>query len=268
MSTNLSTYTRNKLIDHVFRTATFSKIGTLYFALSASGSEVSGGNYARVAVTPSDANFNAPSASSPAGRKVSNANPITFNTPSASWGTVDGWAVYDAASGGNLIASGALTAAKTIGASDPAPQFPASAFSFTVDFGSNIYNDLVLNFLFRTAAWSKPSALYFGLYTTSPDADGGGTEVSGGSYARVAVTPGDAAFAAPVSDDGHTENLADIEFPAPSGAAWGAVEAVGVFTAASGGNLWLFDDFAPVNVNDGDAAPRIATGQFDHTINA
>lgn len=263
---NLSTYTRHKLLDHVFRTASFAKIGTLYFCLTVSGTEVSGGNYARVAVTPSDANFNAPSAGSPSGRKVSNANPIAFNAPNAAWGAVDGWEVRDAASGGNLIASGLLTAAKTIGASDPAPVFPAGAFQFRAAFGTTVFNDLVLSFLFRSASWTKPAGLYPALFTGMPTESGGGTEVSGGAYARPEVVPADAAFAAPVGDDGHTENLADIDFAAPT-ADWGAIVGAGVYTASSGGNLWFFDDFPTVNVNNGDAAPKIATGQLDYTFN-
>jgi hypothetical protein len=160
-----------------------------------------------------------------------------------------------------------LTAAKTIGATDPAPTFPAAAFVFRVAHGTTVYNDLVLNFLFRSATWSKPAALYWSLHTVAPTEAGGGTECTGGAYARVAVTPLDAAFAAPVGSDGHTENLADIVFPSPAGGNWGGVLAQGVNTAASGGSLWFFDDFAVVNVNNGDDAPRVAAGQFDHTIN-
>lgn len=269
---NLSNYAEGKLIDHLFRTASFAKPATLYFALfttipgedGAGGVEVSGGNYARVAVTGSDANFTAPVDATP-GRKTANANVITFGAPSAAWGTVIGYGVYDAASGGNLIAAGSLTASKVIGATDPAPEFPAGAFVFTARFGTTVLNDKILAHLFRTTAFAKPTNLYLGLYTAAPTDAGGGTEVSGGSYARVSVACADASFAAPVAGDGHTENSADITFATPT-ANWGAVLAAGVFDAASGGNLWIWDDFPAVNVNNGDAAPKIAAGQFDYTV--
>lgn len=268
----LSNYTENKLIDHLFRTASFTKPATLHFALftaapaedGTGGTEVSGGNYGRAAVTGSDASFTAPVDAAP-GRKTANANPITFGAPGAAWGTITSWGVYDAVSGGNLLAYGNLTAAKTIGANDPAPEWPAGAFVFTARFGTTVLNDLILNHLFRTAAFAKPANLYFGLYTAAPTEAGGGTEVAGGSYARAAVACADASFAAPVLGDGHTENSADIPFLAPT-ANWGAVLAAGVFDAVSGGNLWIFDDFPAVNVNNGDAAPKIAAGQFDYTV--
>ena len=100
----------------------------------------------------------------------------------------------------------------------------------------------------------------------SPATTSTGTEVSGGSYTRPEVVPADAAFAAPVGNDGHTENLADIDFAAPT-ANWGAIVGSGIYTASSGGNLWFFDDFPAVNVNNGDAAPKIAAGQLDYTFN-
>ena len=268
----LTDYTEGKIIDHVFRTGSFTKPATLYFALftttpvdaGTGGVEVTGGNYARVAVTGSDANFTAPADASP-GRKTTNANAITFNAPSAAWGTVVGYGVFDQASGGNLLACGNLTASKVIGATDPAPEFPAGAFVFTSRLGTTVLNDKILSHLFRTTAFTKPSNLYFGLYTAAPTDAGGGTEVTGGSYARATVACADASFAAPVAGDGHTENSADIAFAAPT-ANWGGVLAAGVFDALSGGNLWIWDDFPVVNVNNGDAAPKIAAGQFDYTV--
>lgn len=271
---NLSNYAEAKIIDHVFRTASFAKPATLYFALfttipgedGAGGVEVSGGNYGRIAVTGSDANFTAPADAAP-GRKTQNANPITFGAPSAAWGTVVGYGVYDATSGGNLLALGSLSASKVIGASDPAPEFPAGAFVFTARLGTTVFNDKILNHLFRTTAFAKPTNVYFGLYTAAPTDAGGGTEVStaGTAYARATVACADANFSAPVAGDGHTENASDIAFAAPT-ANWGAVLAAGVFDAVTAGNLWLYDDFPAVNVNNGDAAPKIAAGQFDYTV--
>jgi hypothetical protein len=62
--------------------------------------EISGGNYSRAALGSVTVTANA----------ATNAATITFPTPNASLGTFTHAAVFDAASGGNVIASGALLA--------------------------------------------------------------------------------------------------------------------------------------------------------------
>lgn len=71
-----------------------------------------------------------------------------------------------------------------------------------------------------------------GLFTAAPSDSGGGTEVSGGSYARVTTAAGDWNSAA----SGSTSNANSITFPTASGS-WGTVTHFGLFDAASGGNL-------------------------------
>lgn len=81
--------------------------------------------------------------------------------------------------------------------------------------------------------------VYIGLFTTAPDDTGaGGTEVSGGSYARVDSTStwNAAAGSAPCS----TSNSGNITFPAAT-ADWGTVVAFGGFDASTSGNLLWFD---------------------------
>lgn len=108
---------------------------------------------------------------------------------------------------------------------------------------------------------------YVGLFTATPSDTGGGTEVSGGSYARVAVTSSLANWAgtqaaasttASSGTGGTTSNNASITFPAPSGN-WGAITSIGIFDASTTGNL-LF--WAPLTVgktvNNGDPAPSFA----------
>ena len=91
--------------------------------------------------------------------------------------------------------------------------------------------------IFRTGTgMTKPTHLGIALFTAAPSDSGGGTEVSGGSYARVDVPPLDANWSAPDSTGGLTANLAAITFPTAS-ASWGTVTHVGIFDATSGGNL-------------------------------
>lgn len=73
----------------------------------ASAVECSGSSYARFQFTPNTSNFAAPSGAAPA-TSASGAN-FVFATPSGSWGTVVGWAIYDALTSGNLIDYGAFS---------------------------------------------------------------------------------------------------------------------------------------------------------------
>lgn len=128
-------YLENKLLDHVLGGGDYSRPATVYVALytatpsdSGGGTEVSGGSYARVAVTNNSTNW--PAAS---GGSKSNGTAITFPTPSANWGTVTSFGILDAATSGNLLYWGALSASKTINNGDAAPQFAAGALTITED---------------------------------------------------------------------------------------------------------------------------------------
>lgn len=140
----MSDYLENRLIDHLFRAQSFSAPTTLYFALytaapsdSGGGTEVSGGSYARASVTTSLSAFkgthgNTTGTSSGTGGSTQNASAITFPTPSGNWGTITHWGVLDASTGGNLLFHGSLTNSKNVNNGDPAPSFPADAFTLTL----------------------------------------------------------------------------------------------------------------------------------------
>jgi hypothetical protein len=88
------------------------------------------------------------------------------------------------------------------------------------------------NHVLRNVAYTSPSAVYVGLFTVAPGETGGGTEVSGGGYARQAVT-----FGAP--SNGTVTNSADVTFPVAT-ASWGTIVAFAIFDAASGGNMLIY----------------------------
>lgn len=142
----LSDYLENKLVDYVFRGQTFTAPTTTYFALAttagndtACGTEVTGGSYARVAVTSSLANWagtqsaGSTAASSGTGGTTSNNATITFPAPTASWGSVVEYCVFDAITAGNLLFRAALTTGKTINNGDAAPSFAAGATTLQID---------------------------------------------------------------------------------------------------------------------------------------
>jgi len=126
----MSDYLENKLIDHIFRATAYTAPTTIYVGLltaapndAGGGTEVSGNNYSRASLAASVSNWKSTNgttsgASSGTGGSTSNASAITFATPSASWGTVTHFGLYDAASGGNLLLYGSLTTSKTINNGD------------------------------------------------------------------------------------------------------------------------------------------------------
>lgn len=92
-----------------------------------SGTEVTGGAYARVAVTNSVVNW--PAAT---GGQKKNGTAILFPEATVSWGTVSHFAIMSAATGGNIIHRGALGTPTAIGVG-VAPVFNANAIVITAD---------------------------------------------------------------------------------------------------------------------------------------
>lgn len=70
--------------------------------------EVSGGSYARAAITASSG-WSAISGSGTSPHQISNAGTITFATPTGNWGTVIGIGIYDALTTGNLLYWNSIT---------------------------------------------------------------------------------------------------------------------------------------------------------------
>jgi hypothetical protein len=128
------------------------------------------------------------------------------------------------------------------------------------DYLENKLVDCVL----RGQAYTPPSNVYVALYTASPADAGGGTEVSGGAYARVAVagalanwagTQGAGTTAASSGSSGTTSNNGAVTFPTPT-ANWGSIVAWGILDAQTGGNLLFYGALTNAKtVNNGDPAP-------------
>jgi hypothetical protein len=125
----------NKLLDHVLGGGDYTRLATVYAALftaapsdSGGGTEVSGGSYARVAITNNATNF--PAAS---GGAKANGTEIIFPAPSANWGVVTSFALMSASSGGVILYWGLITPNKTVNNGDPAPKFAVGDLDITED---------------------------------------------------------------------------------------------------------------------------------------
>lgn len=124
----MSDYLENALINHVFRNAPMTAPATVYVGLfktdpsdAATGTEVTGGAYARQPVT-----FAVPS-----GGSTNNSAQVTFPVATAVWGLVTHAAIYDSVSGGNMLVFGPLSVNKQI---DNGDQFIFKAANLTVNF--------------------------------------------------------------------------------------------------------------------------------------
>jgi len=139
---------------------------------------------------------------------------------------------------------------------------------------SDFLENMIIDWLFRTRTPAKPTALYVALFTAAPSDAGGGTEVTGGSYARVNLAPLDTNWNATQGGTtgnssgtgGATANAVAITYPAPT-ANWGTITHYGIFDALTGGNLLVWDALTAARaVLSGDPAPAFAIGQLQIAV--
>jgi hypothetical protein len=123
---------------------------------------------------------------------------------------------------------------------------------------SNYLENALINATLRNTSYTSPATVYVGLYTSDPTDADTGTEVSGGSYARTAVT-----FGSP--SDGVTTNSAAVEFQQATGS-WGTVGWIGILDASTSGNLLYHTALdASKTIASGDIF-KIATGSLSVTL--
>lgn len=147
---------------------------------------------------------------------------------------------------------------------------------------STYFENVLIDQMFRGVAYTYPGTLYVALFTTAPAAPTSttpGTEVSatGTGYARVAYastladwagTQGAGTTVASTGTSGTTSNNNTITYPTPTGTiAWGSVVAMGLFDAATAGNLLMFSTLTtPKTVNVGDPAPLFSISALTYSI--
>lgn len=122
----MSNYLENALINATLRNTAYSSPATVYVGLftsdptdAGSGTEVSGGSYARKSMA-----FDAPSNGA-----STNSGAVEFDQATGNWGTITHFAIFDALTSGNMLYHGALTTSKTIETGDV---FKFAAASVTV----------------------------------------------------------------------------------------------------------------------------------------
>ena len=285
---NATDYAENKIIDWI-RGQGLTLPTNWFFALASAAddtgiTELSGTGYARQAVLRGLAGFldtqgaGGGVASSGTTHATSNVSAISWGNPAASWGTANFIGIMDASTGGNCwfwVAISPITI--TTGSPNPV-QVAAGALQLVFGLLSGCTDALankLVDLIFRAQAFSWPGTLYVGLFTATPNNAGGGTEVSGGSYARAALVPSLTALsqtsvpggtAASSGIDGRTSNNAAVVLPAPT-ASWGTVIAWAIFDAATAGTMLLYAALAsPKTVASGGPAPTFAPNTLGITV--
>ena len=127
-------------------------------------------------------------------------------------------------------------------------------------------NYLELKFLdlaWGAVAFTAPVTVYAALYTAAPSDSGGGTEATGGAYARVAITNNATNW--PAAASGAKSNGTVITFPTAT-ANWGTVTHFGVFDAATAGNLLNWGALTTSQAVNTGATPSFAAGALSITL--
>ena len=116
-------------------------------------------------------------------------------------------------------------------------------------------NKLIDHFL-GTTSYTMPADVYVALFTVAPGEAAGGTEVTGGSYARKIAT-----FTA--ASSGATSNDSNIDF---TGMPAATTVAIGIFDALTSGSMLLYGTLTTNKTTDAGDTLRIATGDLDISI--
>lgn len=128
---------------------------------------------------------------------------------------------------------------------------------------STWFKDAILNHFFRGSSTASPATLYFALHTADPGPAGTGAEVSGGAYARIAISCNTTNWTAP-ADNGalrRIQNAVQQAFAAAPTAGWGTVTHWGLWTASTAGNLVVYGQLdASRQILAGDLAPALPVG--------
>ena len=123
---------------------------------------------------------------------------------------------------------------------------------------SNYLENALINATLRNTTYTSPATVYVSLWTSDPTDAGSGTEVSGGSYARTAVT-----FGAP--SNGVTTNSAAVEFPQAT-ASWGTIAYFGINDASTSGNLLYHSPVTTSKAIDTGDIFKFASGSISVTL--
>lgn len=121
---------------------------------------------------------------------------------------------------------------------------------------SDYLENILINEVLRAVAYTPPATVYLALFTTATTDAGGGTEVTGGSYARQPVT-----FSAAAG--GATENSATVTFASMPAV---TVTHAAIYDALTAGNMLFHGALSASQVVTAGASLVFAAGAIDASL--
>ena len=123
---------------------------------------------------------------------------------------------------------------------------------------SSYLEDALLKATLLNTAFTTVATPYVSLHTADPTDAGSGAEVSGGSYARQSASFGTPSV---VGSSYRADTDADVTFPTAT-ASWGTVTHIGIWNAASGGQLLYHTPLDSSKTIDSGDIFKITTGNL------
>ena len=123
---------------------------------------------------------------------------------------------------------------------------------------TNYLENKLLDHVLRNVTYTSPTTAYVGLFTDAPDDTGAGTEVSGGSYARVSVSVTTASAGAVTSS-------ANVTFPQATGSG-GTISHLAIFDALTSGNMLMYTELTTSKVIGNGDIFQISSGNLSVTL--
>ncbi|MCH8029053.1 MAG: hypothetical protein IH874_03880 [Candidatus Dadabacteria bacterium] len=245
-----------ELLDHVLRNEAFTSPTTVYIGLftaapgeAGGGTEVSGGSYARQAIA-----FDAA-----ASRTAANTALITFPVATANWGTITDWAIFDAVTTGNMLWYGVFDTSIVVNIDDEA-EIAAGDIDLTASAAgaTDFLVHKLIDHSVGTASYTAPTSVFAALFTTATTDAGGGTEVTGGSYAREVIV-------FDVAAAGATDNSVNDPFPTAT-ADWGTITHAAIMSLVTGGDMLFHAALTDSRTINNGQNSKFNAGDLDITL--
>ncbi len=271
-----SDYSSKKILDHIYsngRPITYVPPITLYLGLlrddnglanntPSEQDEVQGGSYVRRALD-GVTNYFRPAN----GFEALLHADVDWPTATENWGTVNHAAVFDAATGGNVILWSPLTTPKLIETNDIMGILAGDLVASLASVGMSSYSaKKALDHLLangRAQVYTPPSSLYVALFTSSGGLSSNTpslqTEVSGGAYTRKLLN-GTTNYMGPASDFAAALH-ADINWEIAT-SNWGTVTHLAIMDTETGGNVISYGALTSPKVIETNDRAVVKAGQL------
>lgn len=254
---SLSNYAENRLLNHVF-SSTQAGTANIYLALFTvnpddddSGTEADYTGYDREIITVGTSTS----------RRVTQDALVTFDQCTGGSNTITHWGIYDAITGGNLLAHGSLTSSKIVSLNKTPSVASAQVWvEFSAGVISNYLADELLDHMFNNASYTRPTVLALALAEAElTDATTGVTidELDMTDYDRTEPASDWTVSGATITNNG----LVDFGTLTGTGETITAAAIVDNLTEGTG-NVLFYDNSLNQDVDSGDDV-QYADGAFD-----